>query len=70
MTFFNYITIRSSKSVRKKLIRYWKKEGKSTLFNNIMGIYSCRMFGLCIYRSASKIGKDEQLIIKEGESFE
>jgi len=70
MTFFNYISIRSAKSIRQKLIKHYKTDGKNALFNQIIGIYSSRIFGICIYRSANKMGKDIQQIETEGENYE
>ena len=68
MTFFNYITIRTAKSVRKKLVDNYNKEGETRLFNQTLGIYSSRIFGICIYRSAWRMGKDQAEIKNEAQT--
>ncbi len=56
----SYVINRQSK-VKKALLRGKGKqltEDEFATFNQLFGIYSSRIFGLCIYRTSSKMDKD------------
>jgi len=64
MTILNFITISTSSKVYKKLSTFIEKSNavgqdyrKDTTFNQLLGIYQSRIFGICMYRTTHSFTK-------------
>lgn len=55
----NIIINRSSKLKRVLM----KTDSSTGLWQRVFGIYSARIFGVCVYRTTRKLGKDLQKIL-------
>lgn len=59
------IVINRASKIRKLLLRKPTTNIDKKLWEELMHMYACRIFGFCVYRTNNKIIRDRQKIIAE-----